>query len=142
MQRAYYAVMRWFVAGIYRTVVKLARVEVSFSESDAAERILSSPGRPVIVLSRHVRDGGLERSPRSDALEVPSLEDLRVQDTEGGNGAERLDLSRFRVEHLVEAPPDAHPLHDAGTIRDHALDHRQQRADRCVPEPGATSSVA
>ncbi len=57
MQRAYYAVMRWFVAGIYRTVVKLARVEVSFSESDAAERILSSPGRPVIVLSRHAGEG-------------------------------------------------------------------------------------
>ena len=57
-QRAYYAVMGWFVAGVYRTIVKLARVEVSFSESsDDSEQILSTPSRPVIVLSRHAGEG-------------------------------------------------------------------------------------
>jgi len=55
--RAYHAVMRWFVAGVYRAIVKLARVEVSFSESDAAEQLLSTPSRPVIVLSRHAGEG-------------------------------------------------------------------------------------
>lgn len=57
MLRAHYAVMRWFVAGVYRTIVKLARVEVSVSESDAAEQVLSTPGRPVLVLSRHAGEG-------------------------------------------------------------------------------------
>jgi 1-acyl-sn-glycerol-3-phosphate acyltransferase len=57
MQSAHYAVMRWFVAGIYRAIVRLARVEVSILGSAEAERILSMSGRPVVVLSRHAGEG-------------------------------------------------------------------------------------
>ena len=57
MQRAHYVVMRWFVGGIYRAIVRLARVEVTIRESDDAEGILSAPGRPVVVLSRHAGEG-------------------------------------------------------------------------------------
>lgn len=57
MQRAHYAVMRWFVAGVYRAIVRLARVSVTSSESAAAQEALSTPGRPVLVLSRHAGEG-------------------------------------------------------------------------------------
>jgi 1-acyl-sn-glycerol-3-phosphate acyltransferase len=57
MVRAHYAVMGWFVSGVYRTVVTLARVEVRISESEAAERVLATPGNPVLVLSRHAGEG-------------------------------------------------------------------------------------
>ena len=57
MQRAHYAVMRWFVAGVYRPIVRLARVEVSVSASPAAEDALAAKGRPVLVLSRHAGEG-------------------------------------------------------------------------------------
>lgn len=57
MQRAHYAVMRWFVAGIYGTVVRLARVEVSVSESATASEALAATGRPVVVLGRHAGEG-------------------------------------------------------------------------------------
>jgi 1-acyl-sn-glycerol-3-phosphate acyltransferase len=57
MQRAHYAVMRWFVAGVYRPILRLSRVEVSVSASPAAEAALSATGRPVLVLSRHAGEG-------------------------------------------------------------------------------------
>jgi 1-acyl-sn-glycerol-3-phosphate acyltransferase len=57
MQRAHYAVMRWFVAGVYRPIVRLAHVEVSVSSSPAAEEALSGNDRPVLVLSRHAGEG-------------------------------------------------------------------------------------
>lgn len=57
MQRAHYAVMRWFVAGIYRAIVRLARVKVTVSGSTRAEEALSTPGRPVLLLSRHAGEG-------------------------------------------------------------------------------------
>jgi 1-acyl-sn-glycerol-3-phosphate acyltransferase len=57
MLRAHYAVMRWFVAGVYRCIVRLARVEVAVSDSAAAQEALSSKGRPVIVLGRHAGEG-------------------------------------------------------------------------------------
>lgn len=57
MQRAHYALMRWFVGGIYRTVVRVARVEVIQHDSPGAEAALSNPGRPVLVLSRHAGEG-------------------------------------------------------------------------------------
>jgi 1-acyl-sn-glycerol-3-phosphate acyltransferase len=57
MQRAHYAVMRWFVSGVYRAIARLARVEVSVEGSAAAETVLSTPGRPVVVLSRHAGEG-------------------------------------------------------------------------------------
>ena len=58
MLRAHYAVMRWFVEGVYRAIVRLARVEVSVPESSAAgEDVLGARRRPVVVLSRHAGEG-------------------------------------------------------------------------------------
>jgi 1-acyl-sn-glycerol-3-phosphate acyltransferase len=57
MRRAHYAVLRWFVAGLYRTIVRVARVEVRVHDSEEAERALRTPGRPVIVFSRHAGEG-------------------------------------------------------------------------------------
>lgn len=57
MQRAHYAVMRWFVAGIYRAIVRLARVEVSAAESSVAANVLGARRGPVVVLSRHAGEG-------------------------------------------------------------------------------------
>lgn len=57
IQRAHYAVLRWFVGGVYRSMTRLARVDVRVSESLAAEEALSSARRPVVVLSRHAGEG-------------------------------------------------------------------------------------
>ena len=57
MQRAHYALMRWFVAGMYRTIVRVARVEVRVHGSPEAEAALSTHGRPVVLLSRHAGEG-------------------------------------------------------------------------------------
>ena len=57
MQRRHYAVMRWFVGGVYRTIEQLARVEVRVTESAAAGRVLSQSERPVLVLGRHAGEG-------------------------------------------------------------------------------------
>ena len=56
-ERAHYAVLRWFVGGVYRSLTRLARVDVRVSESAAAEEALSARRRPVIVLSRHAGEG-------------------------------------------------------------------------------------
>lgn len=57
MQRAHYAVLRWFVAGLYGTIVRIARVEVRLHDSAEAEHALRTPGRPVVVFSRHAGEG-------------------------------------------------------------------------------------
>lgn len=57
MQQAYYTVLRWFVRGVYRTIMRAARVEVRVCESAAAEQVLSSYRRPAVVLSRHAGEG-------------------------------------------------------------------------------------
>lgn len=57
MQRAHYAVMRWFVNGVYRAAVALAKVEVQVVESDDAESALAGNARPALVLSRHAGEG-------------------------------------------------------------------------------------
>lgn len=56
-QRRLYGVMRWFVDGVYRTIVRAARVDVRVSESAGAEELLSASERPVVVLSRHAGEG-------------------------------------------------------------------------------------
>ena len=56
-QRRLYGVMRWFVDGVYRTIVRVARVDVRVSESAGAEELLSSSRGPVVVLSRHAGEG-------------------------------------------------------------------------------------
>jgi 1-acyl-sn-glycerol-3-phosphate acyltransferase len=57
MQAAHYDVMRRFVAGVHRAIVRFARVEVVTDEPEEAARVLSSPGRPVVLLSRHAGEG-------------------------------------------------------------------------------------
>jgi len=57
IQRAHYAVLRWFVGGVYRSVTRRASVDVRVTESEAAEEVLSAGRRPVIVLSRHAGEG-------------------------------------------------------------------------------------
>ena len=57
MQRAHYALMRWFLAGVYRAIARLARVEVAVSDSAAAEQALTERSRPVVVLGRHAGEG-------------------------------------------------------------------------------------
>lgn len=57
MQDAHYAVMRTFVAGVQRAIVRQARVTVVVDETQAAFEALSRPERPVIVLGRHAGEG-------------------------------------------------------------------------------------
>ena len=57
MQRAHYALLRWFVGGIYGSIARLARVDVQVAESESAEEALSAGRRPVVVLSRHAGEG-------------------------------------------------------------------------------------
>ena len=57
MRRAHYAVVRWFVAGFYRTTTRLTGIDVHVVASEAAETTLSSRRDPVIVLSRHAGEG-------------------------------------------------------------------------------------
>ncbi|MEA2142891.1 MAG: hypothetical protein QOI64_1321 [Solirubrobacteraceae bacterium] len=57
MRRAHYALVRWFVAGIHRTMTRMTRVDVRIAGDAAAERSLSARRGPVIVLSRHAGEG-------------------------------------------------------------------------------------
>ena len=56
-QRAYYDLMRWFVGGMYRSIVRWARVEVRIDGTDEALAALSDGAAPAIVLSRHAGEG-------------------------------------------------------------------------------------
>ena len=57
MQRAHYRVMSWFVSGVYRAIVRLARVRVVYLDSEEAERALDTHGNPVVMLGRHAGEG-------------------------------------------------------------------------------------
>ena len=57
MQPAHYAILRWFVSGIYETIVRLAHVDVRVSESEDVEEALASGSAPVVVLARHAGEG-------------------------------------------------------------------------------------
>jgi 1-acyl-sn-glycerol-3-phosphate acyltransferase len=58
MRRAHYALVRWYVAGLYRTMTRMTRVAVgATAESAAAERALSERRGPLLVLSRHAGEG-------------------------------------------------------------------------------------
>ena len=56
-EAAHYALMRWFVGGVYDSIVRHARVDVRVSDSEAAGQALSGGRRPVVVLSRHAGEG-------------------------------------------------------------------------------------
>jgi len=57
LQDAHYEVMRRFVAGVYRVIVRQARVEVVTDATEDAFRALETCERPVVVLSRHAGEG-------------------------------------------------------------------------------------
>jgi len=58
MLRAHYALLRWFVARLYRTMTRMTRVEVRTTpDSSEAERALTGRRGPVLVLSRHAGEG-------------------------------------------------------------------------------------
>ena len=57
MVRAHYGLVRWFVAGVHRTMTQMTRVNVRTTDSAAAERALSARRGPLIVLSRHAGEG-------------------------------------------------------------------------------------
>jgi len=57
MVRAHYALMRWFVGGIYRVATRMAKVVVVFEESEATHDLLSGKRGPVVLLSRHAGEG-------------------------------------------------------------------------------------
>jgi 1-acyl-sn-glycerol-3-phosphate acyltransferase len=56
-EEAHYDLMRWFVGGVYRSIERIARVEVRVSESEAVEEALSAGRRPAVVLARHAGEG-------------------------------------------------------------------------------------
>jgi 1-acyl-sn-glycerol-3-phosphate acyltransferase len=56
-QDDHYDLMRWFVGGVYRSIVRIARVEVRVTESEAVEEALSAGRRPAVVLARHAGEG-------------------------------------------------------------------------------------
>ena len=57
-RRAHYAVMRWFVAHVYATVERVARVHVVAAPgSEDADAALADRRTPVVLLSRHAGEG-------------------------------------------------------------------------------------
>jgi 1-acyl-sn-glycerol-3-phosphate acyltransferase len=57
MQSVHYDLMRWFVRGLYDTIVAVAHVEVQAVQSDRAGAVLSARERPVLLFSRHAGEG-------------------------------------------------------------------------------------
>ncbi len=57
MQRAHYAVLGWFVAGLHESMSRAARVALRVEGSDAALGALTAKERPVVVLARHAGEG-------------------------------------------------------------------------------------
>ncbi len=57
MQGAHYDLMRWFVRGVYDTIVGIAHVRVEVVASDRAGAVLSAHDRPVLLLGRHAGEG-------------------------------------------------------------------------------------
>jgi 1-acyl-sn-glycerol-3-phosphate acyltransferase len=57
MQHAHYRLLRWFVGGVYRSITRMARVEVRVDDSDAAQAAMTARTGPVIVLSLHAGEG-------------------------------------------------------------------------------------
>ena len=57
MQQLHYDLMRWFVSGLYATIVAVARVRIEAVASEQAGAVLSARDRPVLLLSRHAGEG-------------------------------------------------------------------------------------
>jgi 1-acyl-sn-glycerol-3-phosphate acyltransferase len=56
-QGPHYAVMRWFVGGVSRAALRVARVKITMHGSAAAEAALAARERPLVVLSIHSGEG-------------------------------------------------------------------------------------
>jgi 1-acyl-sn-glycerol-3-phosphate acyltransferase len=56
-EEAHYDVMRRFVSGVYRSIERIARVEIRVTESEAVVAELDAARRPAIVLARHAGEG-------------------------------------------------------------------------------------
>ncbi len=57
MRRAHYALVRWFLTGLYKSAVRVANVRVETHDSEPAEAALREHRRPVLVMSRHAGAG-------------------------------------------------------------------------------------
>ncbi len=57
MQRAHYAVMGWFIAGLIDAAVSVGGLRLSLDSSSAAAAALAQHRRPMIVFSRHAGIG-------------------------------------------------------------------------------------
>ena len=53
----HYAVLRWFVGGLARAALRVARVKITMHGSEAAEAALAARERPLVVLSIHSGEG-------------------------------------------------------------------------------------
>lgn len=53
----HYAVLRWFVGGVSRAALRVARVQLVMTGSAAAEAALAARERPLVVLSIHSGEG-------------------------------------------------------------------------------------
>ena len=95
-QRAHYAVMRWFVDGVYRTIVKLAHVTVHYDEDPETRAVLEARDRPVLVLGRHAGEG--------DTILV--IRDLLVR---YGRGPRVVLHEKLRLDPLIDVLGDRLP---------------------------------
>lgn len=57
MQAAHYDLMRWFVRGLYDTIVAVARVRIVVVDSEEAGAVLGARDRPVLLFGRHAGEG-------------------------------------------------------------------------------------
>jgi 1-acyl-sn-glycerol-3-phosphate acyltransferase len=57
VQHAHYRVLRWFVGGVYRSITRMARVDVRIGGSEDALAAMAARSGPVVVLSLHAGEG-------------------------------------------------------------------------------------
>ena len=96
MQRAHYALMRWFVSGIHDAALRLAHVAVELREDGAAREVLLAHDRPLVVLGRHAGEG--------DTLLV--MRDLLVR---YGRGPRVVLHHKLRLDPLIDVLGDRLP---------------------------------
>ena len=144
MQRAHDSVMRWFVRGLYETIVAVARVRVEVVESAQAGAVLSSHERPVLLLGRHAGEGDTllvvyellvphRRGPRLVMHERLRLDPL--VDVLGGRLPNRfVDPRGGDVEHEIADLAASLRPHDALVIfpegRNFSEEHRERAIER------------
>jgi NTE family protein len=121
-QEAHYDVMRRFVAGVYRAIVRAARVEVTTDESAAAYRALAGGERPVVLLSRHGRRG--RHVPRALRAALPPRAPAARRDARGAAARPGDRRPRRPAAQPVRRP--ARRRHRGGDRGDGARDGRRR----------------